>query len=50
MRNDAPYDDIITDLESGKTQVVKKDEVYRRMNGILAVHLHRQGAELDFGG
>ena len=48
MRNEAPYDEIIVELESGRAQVVKNDEVYKRMNGILAVHSHRQDAELDF--
>ena len=48
LRNEAPYDGIITELESGRTQVVKKDEVFKRMNGILAVHSHHQDAELDF--
>ena len=45
---DAPYDDIITELESGKMQVVKSEYVYKGMNGILAVHLHHQDAKLDF--
>ena len=48
FRNEAPYDDIITELESGKTQVVENDEVYKRMNGVLVVHSHHQDAELDF--
>ena len=48
LRNEAPYDDIITELESGKMQVVKNNEVYKRMNGILAVHSHHQDAELNF--
>ena len=48
LRNEAPYDEIIVELENGKTQVVKNDEVYKRMNGILAVHSHRQDAEIDF--
>ena len=48
LSNKAPYNDIIDELESGKTQVVKKDEIYKRMNGILAVHSHHQDAEFDF--
>ena len=48
LRNEAPYDEIIAELESGRAQVVKNDEVYKRMNGILAVHSHWQHAELDF--
>ena len=48
LMNEAPYDDIIMELENGRTQVVENDEVYKRMNGILAVHSHHQDAELDF--
>ena len=48
MSNEFPYDDIIKDLESGKTQVVKNDEVYKLMNRILVVHSHHQDAELRF--
>ena len=44
LKNEAPYDEIIMELESGRAQVVKNDEVYKRMNGILAVHSHRQDA------
>ena len=48
LRNEALYDEIIVELESCRAQVVKNNEVYKRMNGILAVHSHRQDAELDF--
>ena len=48
LRNEAPCNDIITELENGKTQVVENDEVYKRMNGIFAVHSHHQDADLDF--
>ena len=48
MKNEATYYDIITELESGRTQVVKDDETYKRMNGILAVYSHHQDAKLDF--
>ena len=48
LRNEALHDEIIVELESGKTQVVKNDDVYKRMNGILAVHSHHQDAELEF--
>ena len=48
LRHEDPYDEIIMELENGKTQVVKNDEVYKRMNGILAVHSHGQDAELGF--
>ena len=48
LRNEAPYDEIIVELENGKIQVVKNDEVYKRMNGILAVHSHHQNAEIYF--
>ena len=48
LRNEAPYDEIIVELENGKTQVIKNDEAYKRMNGILVVHSHRQDAEIDF--
>ena len=48
LMNEAPYDEIIMELESGRTQVFKNDEVYKRMNGTLAVYSHRQDAELDF--
>ena len=30
LRNEAPYDEIIVELESGRAQVVKNDEVYKR--------------------
>ena len=29
LKNEALYDDIITELENAKTQVVKNDEVYK---------------------
>ena len=48
LRNEAPYDEIIMELESGRTQVVKNDDIYKRINGILAVHSHRQDTEIDF--
>ena len=37
LRNEAPYDEVIVELESGKTQVVQNDDVYQRMTGILAI-------------
>ena len=40
----------IVELENGKTQVVEHDEVYNRINGILAIHLHCQDAEIDSWG
>ena len=48
LKNEAPYDEIIMELESGRAQVVKNDEIYKQMNGILAVHSHCQDAEYKF--
>ena len=36
------------ELEGGRAQIVKSNEIYKRMNGILAVHSHHQDAEIDF--
>ena len=48
LRNEAPYDEIIMELEGGRAQIVKSNGIYKRMNGILAVHSHHQDAEIDF--
>ena len=48
MNNEAPYDYVITELESGRMQVCKNEEVDKRMNGILGIHPNKQDAELGF--
>ena len=48
LKNEVSYDEIITELENVKTQVLKNNEVYKRTNGNLAVHSHHQDAKLDF--
>ena len=42
LKNEALYDDIITELKNGKTQVVKNNEVYKRMNDVFEVHSHHR--------
>ena len=48
LKQESPYDEIIVELESGRTNVQKNDEVYKKMNGTLGIHLNRQDAELDY--
>ena len=45
LKNETPYNNILIDLEDGKTQVVRKGAVFKRMNKILVVYLHNRDAE-----
>ena len=50
LQQEAPYSEIIQELESGRTNVKKNDEVYKMLNGILLVHQTRQDAGMDYWG
>ena len=45
---EVPYSEIIQELESGRTNGRKNDEVYKMLNGILLIHQNRQNAKLDY--
>ena len=47
LQKEVPYAEIIQELEAGRTNVRKNDEVYKMLNGILLVHQNRQDAELN---
>ena len=46
-RQEVPYSKIIQELEAGRTNVRKNEEVYKISNGVLLIHQTRQDAELD---
>ena len=48
LQQEVPYAEIIQELEEGRTNVRKNDEVYKMLNGILLIHQNRQDAELDY--
>ena len=48
LQQEVPFAEIIQELEEGRTNVRKNDEVYKMLNGILLIHQNRQDAELDY--
>ena len=48
LQQEVPYAEILQELEVGRMNVRKNDEVYKMLNGILLIHLNRQDAELDY--
>ena len=47
LQKEVPYSEIIQELEVGRTNVRRKDEVYKMSNRILLVHQTGQSTELD---
>ena len=48
LQQEAPYSEILQELEVGRTNVKQNENVYKMLNGILLVHQLRQDAELDY--
>ena len=48
LQQEVPYSKIIQELEAGRTNVRKNEEVYKISNGILLIHQTRQDTELDY--
>ena len=48
LQHEVPYSGIIQELEAGRTNFRRNDEVYKMLNGILLVHQNRQDTELDY--
>ena len=48
LQQEAPYSEILQELEAGRTNVKQNENVYKMLNGILLVHQLRQDAELDY--
>ena len=48
LKNENPYVDIIQELESGRTNVKKVNEVYKMVNKILLIHQTGQDVGIDY--
>ena len=48
LQQEVPYSEIIQELEAGRTNVRKNEEVYKMSNGILLIHQTTQDIELDY--
>ena len=48
LKKESPFDIILAELEEGKTEVKKNDDVYKMRKGMLVVHQKNQSEELDF--
>ena len=48
LQQEAPYSEILQELEAGRTNVQQNENVYKMLNEILLVHQLRQDAELDY--
>ena len=48
LQQEVPYSEIIKELEAGRTNVKRNDEVYKMSNRILLVHQTGQRTELDY--
>ena len=50
LKNENPYVDIIQELESGRTNIKKGNEVYKMVNKILLIHQTGQDVGIDYWG
>ena len=48
LKKESLFDIILAELEEGKTEVKRNDDVYKIRKGILVVHQKNQNEELDF--
>ena len=48
LKKESPYDAIIAELEEGKVEVKKNNDVYRMKRGLLVVHQDNQNDECDY--
>ena len=48
LQQEVPYSEIIQELEAGRTNVGRNDEVCKMSNEILLIHQNRQDVELDY--
>ena len=48
LQQEIPYSDIIQELEQGRTNVRKNEDMYKMTNGILLIHNTRQDTEFDY--
>ena len=48
LQNESPYSEILLELSGGRRQVLTNDLVFKKMNGILAVHDQNEDKYLDF--
>ena len=48
LKNENPYVDIIQELESGRTNIKKGNEVYKMVNKILLIHQTGQDVGIDY--
>ena len=48
LREEGLYSDIFVELDSGKKEVKRKEEVYKRKRGLLVVHQEGQDSDVDY--
>ena len=48
LKKESPYDVIIAELEEGKVEVKKNNDVYRMKRGMLMLHQTEQNEEFDY--
>ena len=49
LKKESPFDIILEELEEGKTEVKRNEDVYKIRKGMLVVHQKNQSEEIDFG-
>ena len=48
LQSEAPYSEILIELNGGARQVVKNHLIFKQMNSLLMVHDQNQDSDLDF--
>ena len=48
MKKESPFDIILGELEEGKTELKRNEDVYKIRKAMLVVHQKNQNEELDF--
>ena len=48
LKEESLYSDIFVELDSGKNELKRKGEVYRRKRGLLVVHQEGQDSDIDY--
>ena len=48
LKKESPYDSIIQELEAGRVELKRNDDVYRMKRGMLMIHQNNQDNDFDF--
>ena len=48
LHEESPYDEILSELDTGRVEIKKKGEKYRRKNGFLVIHQDKQNEDVQY--